>query len=393
MFSFFLLVVIYLAFISLGLPDSMLGAAWPVMYQNLEVPVSWAGFISITICLGTTVSSLIYAKLTDKFTTWFITTISIALTAAALFIFSIAPSFLILILAAIILGLGAGAVDAGLNNFVALHYKARAMNFLHAFWGVGTLVGPFMLSFYFAHDLSWRSGYTTISSIQAIICVIVLISRTLWKKAGDTTITQNGSKPELKQPAVTLSSALKRPGAKAAMLGFFSYCSFEQSSMLWASTYMVNVKGASESHAALYAGLLFWGITAGRIVSGLIANKINGKPLIRIAQALIFIGLLLVLLAPPSAAPIALFFLGFGFGPIYPTMMHQTPEFFGAELSAKIMGLEMSAAYIGSALMPALFGVIGRNISMSLFPFYALLLLVINIMATEYKIRATKRNH
>ncbi|MBO8436351.1 MAG: MFS transporter [Spirochaetes bacterium] len=392
MFSLFLLIVIYLAFISLGLPDSMLGAAWPVMYQDLGVPVSWAGYISVTICLGTTVSSLIYAKLTDKFSTWCVTTVSIALTALALFGFSIAPSFPLLILAAIVLGIGAGAVDAGLNNFVALHYKARAMNFLHAFWGVGTLVGPFLLSFLFAKGLSWRNGYTTISTAQAAICIIVLLSRALWKKAGDSSITQDRKKPEIKSGEnASLRSAISKPGAKAAMLGFFSYCSVEQTSMLWASTYMVSVKGASESYGALYAGILFWGITAGRIVSGLIANKINGRLLIRIAQSLILIGLLSVLLAPTAAAPIALFFLGFGFGPIYPTMLHQTPEFFGSELSARIMGLEMSSAYIGSAFMPALFGIIGRNITMALFPFYALMLLLLNAGATEYKIAIAKR--
>ncbi len=391
MFSLLLLIVIYIAFISLGLPDSMLGAAWPMMYPDLGVPVSSAGYISFTVCIGTTLSSLVYAKLSDRFSTWGVTTVSVALTAAALLAYSAIHSFPILIAAAFILGIGAGAVDAGLNNYVALHYKAKAMNFLHAFWGIGTLVGPFLLSYLFANGFSWRSGYIAIGSAQSIVCVIILLSRFLWKANDKVTITTTGEKPDLSNaPQLSLKSAIQRPGAKAAMLGFFSYCAMEQSSMLWAATFLVSVKGFSESTAAASAGLLFWGITAGRIVSGLIADSISERMKIRISQGMLMIGLLLVFFAPEWAAAFSLFFLGFGFGPIYPTMLHQTPEYFGVEYSAKIMGLEMSSAYIASALMPALFGIIGRNISMTLFPFYILLFLVMNIVAIESKKKAKR---
>ena len=390
MFSLLLLIIIYLAFISLGLPDSMLGAAWPMMYLDLDVPVSFAGFISITICIGTTVSSLIYAKLNSRFSTWGITAVSVACTAAALLSFAFITSFPILILAAAVLGIGAGAVDAGLNNYVALHYKARAMNFLHAFWGVGTLVGPFLLSYFFAHGMSLRNGYISIGSIQSVILVIILLSGKLWSKAGESNITEDGKKPEVRKQKEKLSDAIKQPGAVAAMLGFFSYCSMEQSSMLWASTFLVSARGFSESSAAASAGLLFWGITAGRIVSGLIADRINEEKLIRISQCSILISVFLVLFTPPSLSPIALFLLGMGFGPMYPTMLHQTPEYFGHQFSARIMGLEMSSAYIGSAFMPALFGVIGRSISMTIFPIYVLALLFLNIIVIEIKRRRTK---
>ena len=391
MFSLLLLTVIYLAFISLGLPDSMLGAAWPMMYQELGVPVSSAGIISAVVCIGTTVSSLLYAKASSKMSTWSITAVSVALTASALLAYSQIHSFPVFIAAALVLGIGAGAVDAGLNNYVALHYRARAMNFLHAFWGVGTLVGPFLLSYFFAHGFSWRYGYITIGSLQAAICVIILLSRGLWRKAGESTITSSGEKPEIKGNA-SLSAALKQPGAKAAMLGFFSYCSFEQTSMLWVSTYLVSSKSFSEGSAAAAAGLLFWGITTGRIVSGLLADRVGAKRMIAAAQISIAIGTVLVAIVPGGAAAgAALFFLGMGFGPIYPMMLHQTPEYFGAEYSSRIMGLEMASAYVGVALLPALFGVIGRSISMSVYPIYILILLALNVTATETKKRVCRK--
>ena len=392
MFSLMLLAVIYLAFISLGLPDSMLGAAWPMMYQELGVPVSSAGIISAVVCVGTTVSSLLYAKASSKMSTWSITAVSVALTASALLAYSQIHSFPVFIAAALVLGIGAGAVDAGLNNYVALHYKARAMNFLHAIWGVGTLVGPFLLSYFFAHGFSWRYGYITIGSLQAAICIIILLSRNLWRKAGESTITSSGEKPEIKENA-SLSAALKQPGAKAAMLGFFSYCAFEQTSMLWVSTYLVSSKGFSEGSAAAAAGLLFWGITTGRIVSGLLADRVGAKHMITAAQISIAIGTVLVAIVPGGgvAAGAALFFLGMGFGPIYPMMLHQTPEYFGAEYSSRIIGLEMASAYVGVALLPALFGVIGRSISMSVYPIYVLILLALNVAATETKKRVCRR--
>ena len=387
MFPLMLLVIIYIAFISLGLPDSMVGAAWPMMYSDLKVPVSFAGMISLTICLGTTLSSLVYSRLSQRFTTWGITSVSVAMTAVSLLLYSIAPSFAVILLISLVLGMGAGAVDAGLNNYVALHYRARAMNFLHAFWGMGTLVGPFLLSYYFANGISWRCGYLTIGSIQSAVCILLILSMPLWRKAGEKPIAEEGKEPKLHQETLPLLAAIRLPGAKAAMLGFFSYCAMEQTSMLWASTFLVSIKGFTESAAAASAGLLFWGITTGRILSGLIADKIRGRHMIRASQCSILIGIILVALSPEWLAGGALFFLGMGFGPIYPTMLHQTPEYFGIEHSGRIMGLEMTSAYLSCALMPAFFGIIGRGISMLLFPFYVLLFLALNAAATETKAR------
>ena len=391
MFSLLLLIVIYLAFISLGLPDSMLGAAWPMMYMDLGVPVSYAGFISITVCVGTTIASLIYAKANARLSTWSITAISVACTAIALISYSMIQSFPVLILAALLLGIGAGAVDAGLNNYVALHYKVRAMNFLHAFWGIGTLIGPFLLSYFFAHGMSWRNGYAAIGSIQSVICLILLLSRPLWKIAGESPITESGEKPE-RRKGIPISEALHRKGAVTAMLGFFFYCAMEQSSMLWASTFLVSAKGFTESSAAAAAGLLFWGITAGRVLSGLIGPKIKSRSMIWLSQASNLLGIILVLIVPEEFAGYVFFFLGMGFGPVYPTMLQQTPELFGTKYSASIMGLEMSAAYIGSAMMPALFGVIGRSFSMSLFPFYILVIFIIYVTVLELKVRRAAKN-
>ena len=240
--------------------------------------------------------------------------------------------------------------------------------------------------------MSWRNGYFTIGSIQSAICIVLLLSHGLWKKAGESTITESGDKPKLaKANSSKLSDAIKQKGAIAAMLGFLSYCAMEQSSMLWASTFLVSVKGFSESSAAASAGLLFWGVTAGRIISGLIAYRVNGKTIIRVSQLSILLGIMLVIFVPERFAGYALFFLGLGYAPIYPTMLHQTPEFFGEEYSARIMGLEMSSAYIGSALLPALFGVLGRSVSMNLFPPYIILILIINIIAVETKMRRAER--
>ena len=382
-----ILIIIYIAFISLGLPDSMLGTAWPMMYPDLGVPVSWAGIIAATVCGGTVLSSLLYARISRRFSTICITSASVAMTAAALLLFSAASSFPFLLAIALLLGLGAGSVDTALNNYVALHYKARAMNFLHAFWGIGTLIGPVILSVFFAHGISWRTGYRTLGAMQGIVCLILILSAPLWRKAGRSSITADGNEPAFTEAAedIGIIAALSRPGAVAAVMGFFAYSALEQTSMLWAATFLVEARGFSEGNAAAYAGLLFWGITSGRIISGLIATHMESRNLIRCGQAVVLIGILTLLAIPEAATGAALFLIGMGFGPIYPTMLHQTPEYFGAAASSRIMALEMVAAYIGSAFMPAAFGIIGRNVSMSLFPAYILFFVLLNTLMVEIK--------
>ena len=250
-----LIIVIYIAFISLGLPDSMLGAAWPAMYQDLHVPVSYAGFISMTICFGTVVSSICYSRLSRRFHTETITIVSVAATAAALLGFSLAPTFPILIALALILGLGAGSVDAGHNNYVALHFKARAMNFLHASWGLGTLVGPFLLSYLFANGLGWRPGYRVLGTAQSCIVLLLIFSIPLWR----SNRTDEGSSESGEESAMDAGVAIREKGVAAALIGFFSYCAMENTAMLWSATFLVSARGFSESQAAGSAGLLFWG--------------------------------------------------------------------------------------------------------------------------------------
>ena len=382
MLTILLIIVIYIAFISLGLPDSMLGAAWPVMYQELSVPVSYAGFISMTVCLGTVISSINYSRLSRHFQTETITIVSVAATAAALIGFSRSSSFPVLIALALVLGLGAGAVDAGLNNYVAIHFKARAMNFLHASWGLGTLIGPFLLSYLFANGISWRIGYTAIGTVQSCIVIILILSIPLWRLNRKESVQQAGQSGN-----ASIREAMKCPGAIAALVGFFSYCSMENTAMLWSATFLVSARGFSESLAAQSAGLLFWGMTLGRIAAGIVSDKLGDSRMIRIGEILIAAAAVLLLVVPEEFSAIALFILGVGFGPIYPAMIHQTPSYFGEKASSAIIGLEMASAYVGSMFMPPVFGALGRTISMGILPFFVLFFTILNFAAIETKKR------
>ena len=387
MLTILLIIVIYIAFISLGLPDSMLGAAWPVMYHDLSVPVSYAGLVSMTVCFGTVVSSINYSKLSRRFNTESITIASVAATAAALLGFSRASSFGQIIALALLLGLGAGAVDAGLNNYVALHFKARAMNFLHASWGLGTLVGPFLLSYLFSHGMSWRLGYTAIGAAQSCIVLLLIISIPLWRANRNVGIEAEEDKKE----GLSAREALRCPGAIAALIGFFSYCSMENTAMLWSATFLVSARGFSESLAASSAGLLFWGMTVGRIIAGLISDRLGDSRMIRIGEILIAMASLLLIVMPEDMSAAMLFMLGVGFGPIYPAMIHQTPDYFGKNASAAIIGLEMASAYVGSMFMPTVFGALGRATTMAILPFFVLFFTILNTAAIEVKKRRRSR--
>ena len=381
MFSLILTAVIYIAFISLGLPDSMLGAAWPMMYADLDVPVSYAGFISMTVCGGTVVSSILYSRLSKSIPTGMITAISVLLTALALLGFSFSASFGMMICLAIILGLGAGAVDAGLNNYVALHFKARAMSFLHAFWGIGTTIGPFLLSFLLSRGYGWQEGYRTLSLMQFIVCIMLFAALPLWRLAEGTSRKEDtGPIPE--------NRAFCRRAVVPAMLAFFAYCAMENTAMIWSSTFLVEARGFSESLAAISAGVLFWGMTAGRLFSGLISDRLGDRKMLAIGETASFIAIILITFIPGKFSVGALFLLGFGFGPVYPSMIHQTPEYFGIEKSSEIMGLEMASAYVGSMFMPPVFGLIGRWASMDAFPVFSLFFLLIHTVAIKVKRRA-----
>ncbi len=390
-----LLIIIYFAFISLGLPDSLLGSAWPTMYQELSVPLSYAGIISMTIAAGTIVSSLLSDRLTYRFGTGKITAASVLTTAIALFGFSISHSFLTLVLWAIPYGLGAGSVDASLNNYVALHYESRHMSWLHCMWGVGASVGPYIMGLALTNNLSWNGGYRIISIIQIVLSALLIVSLPLWKGRKDVsteaaTDQQNAADSKSTLEAVegaedssatgplSLKQVLSIPGAKSILIMFFCYCALEQTTGLWAASFMNLYKGVSAETAASYASMFFIGITIGRAFSGFITMKLNDDQMIRLGIGIAAAGVLVLLIPGPGIVSlIGLIMIGLGCAPIYPSVIHSTPARFGADKSQALIGVEMACAYIGTLAMPALFGLIANNISVALLPVYLLIILVL----------------
>ncbi|MGP1588259.1 MAG: MFS transporter [Treponemataceae bacterium] len=391
MFSL-LLPVIYIAFISLGLPDSILGAAWPVMGKELNAPLEAAGIISMLIAGGTIISSLMSNILTKKLGAGLVTTISVAMTAAALAGFSFAQGFIALCLWAVPYGLGAGAVDAALNNFVALHYKARHMSWLHCFWGIGASTGPYILGFFLTKNTSWQGGYRAISFIQIILTALLVISLPIWKKvanAGSTNENENTLTGGKKK-----TSVLKIKGVPFILFAFFGYCAMESSTGLWASSYLVNFRGIAPEIAARFASFFYLGITAGRLFNGFIAEKIGDKNMIRIGTGISFLGIILLALPLNSNFPAltGLIIIGLGCAPIYPSIIHATPANFGKENSQAIVGIQMASAYAGSTFMPPLFGLIASHIGIVLYPFYLIIFATIITTGTEILNKIKKQN-
>ncbi len=391
-----LLVIIYLAFISLGLPDSLLGSAWPSIYPQFNVPVSYAGIISFIISLGTIVSSLNSDRLTRKLGTGKVTAFSVALTAIALFGFSISGSFISLCLWAIPYGLGAGSVDAALNNYVALHYKSKHMSWLHCMWGVGASTGPYIMGYVMTNGGTWNGGYRVISIIQVVLTAIILFSLPLWKKhpaqaintSTDNANTQASPEQDPPAKALTIKEVFAIKGVPQILLCFFCYCALENTTGLWASSYLTIYKGVSAETAATYASLFYIGITIGRGISGFITFKLNDEQMIRLGQVFVGLGAITILL-PFSATVsfIGFILVGLGCAPIYPSIIHSTPEHFGAENSQAIIGIQMAFAYIGSCLMPPLFGIIAEHITVALLPYYQLIVLVLMVIMHESLIK------
>lgn len=394
-----LLAIIYLAFISLGLPDGLLGSAWPTMYTEFHVPVSYAGIISIIISLGTIVSSLQSDRLTKKLGTGKVTAISVAMTAAALLGFSFSSSFWMLCLWSIPYGLGAGSVDAALNNYVALHYESHHMSWLHCMWGVGATVGPYIMGFALSGGRAWNFGYLCVGILQILLTAVLIFSLPLWKKRGSRSFSEKEEgtidrekEAEIQESALSLAQIIKIPGAKEVMLCFFCYCAIEQTAGLWASSYLHLFKGIPAETAARFAGMFFIGITVGRAVSGFITMKLNDVQMIRLGQVIIFAGILVMLLPGPNVTALAgLILIGLGCAPVYPCIIHSTPEHFGADRSQAIIGVQMASAYVGTCLMPPLFGLIANHISITLFPVYMMALLV--LMAVMHELLTKKTAH
>jgi fucose permease len=345
-----LLIIIYLSFISLGLPDSLLGSAWPSMYNVLNVPLHYAGFVSMIIAGGTVISSIFSERIIKRFGTGIVTAVSVLMTAAALIGFSFSYNFIYLCFCAIPLGLGAGSVDAALNNYVALHYKARHMSWLHCFWGVGASIGPIIMSLFLIRKDSWNLGYRTIGIIQFCLIVLLFISLPLWKK---NKTTENSSQYN----TVKFTKLLHIIGVKYVLIAFFCYCTIETITGLWGASFLVMVKNISPETAARWIALYYIGITFGRFVSGFVTIKLNNRQMIRLGQVLIGCGIIVLVLPFGNSTLLpGLFMIGLGCAPIFPGLLHETPENFGKENSQKIMGIQMASAYIGTTLMPPVFG-------------------------------------
>ena len=355
------------------------------MYPEFGVPVSYAGIISATIAVCTIVSSLSSDRMTRRFGTGKVTAFSVALTCLALAGFYISHDFPLLVFFAIPYGLGAGSVDSSLNNYVALHYKSRHMSWLHCMWGIGAALGPYIMGAVLLNGLAWNNGYGLIAILQLFLSAVLFSTLFLWRK--QTADKKSGEK------GLSIRSVISIRGVKAVMLAFFCYCAIEQTAMLWASSYLVIARGLDGSSAAGYAGLFFLGITIGRAISGFLTIAISDRGMIRLGEALIALGLAFLFSAQSLFFVLVSFFLlGLGCAPIYPSVIHSTPANFGVSSSQAVMGVEMASAYVGTCLMPPLFGLIANHISIHLLPFYLLVLLIVMAIMQEVLAKKVERS-
>lgn len=381
-----LLAIIYISFISLGLPDALLGAAWPTMSVEFGVPISYAGIVSIIISLGTIVSSLLSDRLTRRFGPGKVTAVSVMMTAAALAGFAFSGNYWMLCLWAIPYGLGAGGVDAALNNYVALHYASRHMSWLHCMWGLGASVGPYIMGFALTHNLGWSGGYWIIAVLQVVLSAAILLSLPLWKKQPNAASEEASSKP------LSIKQIFAIPGAKEVVIAFFCYCGLEQTAGLWASSYLVLKDGLDPERAASLASLFYIGITAGRAVSGFLTYKFSDTNMIRLGEVVLAVGVVVMLLPMGYIATmVGLILVGLGCAPIYPSVIHSTPEHFGAENSQALVGVQMASAYVGCLLLPPLFGIIANHINAKWLPWYLAAILVVMVIMCEVLNKKTEK--
>ncbi len=389
--STLLLVLIYICFISLGLPDSLLGSAWPVLHEEICVPMSYAGIISMVICLGTILSSLFSDRLLRKFGTGRVTAVSVMLTAIGLFGFSISTRFWMLILWAIPYGLGAGGVDAILNNYVALHYKAQHMSWLHCMWGVGASISPYIMSFSLVRLDGWSYGYLIVAVIQAVLCAFIFISLPVWKKAERA---DSSSEIQEQSPPLSFREIFSIKNAIPCFLMFFGYCALELTTSLWVSSYLVQKWEFAPEVAAGLASMYYLGLTFGRFVNGFLAMKLGDHFLIRMGLGIISVGIILLFIPASSIfALIGFILIGLGCAPVYPCIIHMTPDVFGRDKSQAMIGVQMAFAYVGFLVMPPLFGLIAEHISISLLPVYLLILLACIIFMHEILMRNLAKNN
>lgn len=379
-----LLAIIYLAFVSLGLPDSLVGSGWPVMHEDLAVPTSFAGIITVIIALCTIVSSLSSDRMTRRFGVGLVTAVSVATTALALLGFSLSSQFWMLLVWAVPYGLGAGAVDAALNNYVALYYNARHMNWLHSFWGVGASISPFIMSFALASDSGWESAYAGVGWIQVVLAAFLFATLPMWRRVATThAAASEGEGQEPERQALPLGRALRIPGVPYVLLAFFAYCAMESTAILWGATYFVADRGLDPTLAARFGAFYILGLTAGRFLAGFVADRLGDSTLIRIGFSLAVLGALVLALPLGNVSFVGLVLAGVGSAPVYPAIIHSTPTNFGRENSQAIVGIQMAAAYTGSTVMPPLFGFISSATGLWLFPLYLMGLGALGLLMSE----------
>ncbi len=390
-----LLAVICLSFISLGLPDSLLGSAWPTIYPEFDVPVSYAGIISMIISAGTIISSLQSDRVTKKLGPGKVTAVSVLMTAIALFGFSTSSSYWMLVMWAVPYGLGAGGVDAALNNYVALHYESKHMSWLHCMWGLGASVSPYIMTYALSNANDWHMGYQYVSILQFVLTAFIIFSLPLWKKVGvaPSNISEINVQDTANNKVLSLKEILQIRGAKSIMLVMFGYCALEQTAGLWASSYLVLNHRVDVEVAASFASLFYIGVTVGRGISGFITMKLNDNQMIRLGLSFIGIGIVLMVLPFGHwSALLGLIVIGLGCAPVYPCVIHSTPTNFGPEKSQAVVGVQMASAYIGSMLAPAVFGLIANHISIKLFPIYLFFMMALMFVMHNRLIKIGTKN-
>lgn len=383
-----LLIIIFISFIGVGLPDSILGTAWPSIYREFDLPVSLAGYITATVSACTIISSLLSSKVISRFGTGMVTAVSTILTVVALFGFAFTGNAIFFFVMAIPLGLGAGSIDTALNNFVALHYSATKMNFLHCFYGLGIAASPYIMSYALGNDNNWRKGYLLVAVIQSVIALIAIFSLPLWKK-----VERQEKKADDVVKVLKLSELIKLPAVRLSCYAFFSSCALELTAGSWSSTYFVNTKDVIPEKAAQITMLFYVGLAFGRFLSGVLAKKLSRWQIIGISTGVLLSAIIMFIL-PVSimATSIALFFIGLGIGPIFPNLTHLTPENFGRDISQSVMGVQQASAYIGIMIMPWLFGTLAHVCSTKIFPCYLLIMFMVYMTTLVMLNRKVKRN-
>ena len=383
-----LLVVIYLAFIGLGIPDSLFGAAWPAIYREFGLPVSYANFVTLLVSGGTVISSLMSARLINRFGTSRVTAVCTSMTALALLGFSFSQNMIWLCLFAVPLGLGAGSIDSALNNYVAVHYKATHMSFLHCFYGVGITVSPYLMSLALSGQNGWRGGYRVVSYIQIGIALITILSLPLWRKIRDTP----GGQEEAHSRTVPLRELARMPSVRLVWLVFVGSCAIEYTCNTWGSTFLVTIKGMAVDQAAEMITVYYVGMTLGRFLSGILASRVRSWDLIRAGQGTVLAAVALMLLPlSPAVTAAGLFLIGLGNGPVFPNLVHLTPRSFGTELSQSVMGTQMAAASTGLLVMPPGFGLLAQAFGVGIFPYFLLAMFSLMGAATGLLIRRLKK--